>query len=107
MMMAMLCLASAIEFSSGQKKWMGTDTGSWENDSNWTPFGKPAPADDVFLDNSTQAGTYTVTLPTSPVAIHSLAISPSTGKSISVILPPANLSSPALTLSSVDDALVI
>src|SRR5690349_18481468 len=91
----------------GQKKWKGGDAGSWNDPVNWEPAGVPLPADEVVLDNSLWPSTYVVTLPSTAVTVNKLLITPSSHRSISVILPKENLASPALILQDSKDALVI
>jgi hypothetical protein len=102
-----LCLMMSSILVEGQKRWNGGDAGNWDNASNWVPSGVPSLTDEVILDNSLHASTYVVTLPLSAVSVHSLRISPRRGSSVSLVIPKENVSTPALTLNSEADAVVI
>jgi hypothetical protein len=90
-----------------QRKWVGGQGTSWDNPLNWEPAGLPVVTDDILLDNSRQAGDYVVTLPLAAVTVTSIAISPAATTMIKLILPAGNTVSPALTLTSTGDALLL
>ena len=90
-----------------QRKWVGGQGTSWDNPLNWEPAGLPVITDDILLDNSQQAGDYIVTLPLTAVTVTSIAISPAATSIIKLILPVGNMASPALTLTSTGDALLL
>jgi len=90
-----------------QKKWTGGNLGDWNNNANWNPAGVPSITDDVIFDNSSDPANYTVALAGNAVVIHSLLINPAPGKNIKLVLPSSNISSPALTLTGEDDAIII
>src|SRR5688500_15072238 len=90
-----------------QRKWKGGQGTAWDNPVNWEPAGVPAITDDVVLDNSHEQTNYTVILPLTAVTVSSVVVSPGREKQIRLVLPAANLSSPALTVTSAEDALVI
>jgi hypothetical protein len=58
------------------KTWdAGAGTANWTDATNWNPDGIPASPDDVILDNSSVAGSYTVTLSGASVqTVHSLQV---------------------------------
>lgn len=80
----------------------GAGDGLWASATNWVGDVAPTSADDVVLDNSALAGTYTVTLPTGNVniTILSLTITPGTGNNITLVLPSGNTNSPGLTTTN-------
>lgn len=90
-----------------QKQWAGASGSAWSSGVNWQPFGVPAASDDVVLDNAICKTDYTVVLPDTAVAIHSLLIAPATGNHIKLILPVTNNASPALQAGATGDAIVI
>ena len=90
-----------------QRKWVGGQGTSWDNPLNWEPAGLPVLTDDILLDNSQQAGDYVVTLPLTAVTVTSIAISPAAMRKIKLILPAGNMASPALTITSTGDALLL
>jgi hypothetical protein len=78
---------------SAQLKWDGeAGDGQWTSAANWVGDALPAGGDNVLLDNGVVTSNYVVTLPggTSAVTIKTIAISPSTGKNIQLILPASN-----------------
>jgi hypothetical protein len=90
-----------------QRKWTGAIDGYWNNPLNWQPSGIPAISDEVVLDNSEYKMDYAVTLPAGTVTIASLLISPALGQVIKLLLPTINISSPALVLTNLGDALIL
>src|SRR5688500_5226931 len=90
-----------------QRKWVGGQGTSWDNPLNWEPAGLPVMTDEILLDNSQQTGDYVVILPVTAVTVTSIAIHPAAAKMIRLILPVGNLASPALTLISTTDALIV
>lgn len=99
-LLPLLLLAVALPSrAAADLTWTGLGDGtSWGNPANWSGGVAPGPADDVLLDHSAVAATYTVTLPagTTTVAIHRLRISPGAGAVITVVLPSANTANPGL-----------
>ncbi len=91
---------------SAQKRWTG-GSGNWVDAANWLPAGLPDGTDAVILDNTLQAGNYTVTLPDDAVIVRSLLIAPAEGKQIELHLPSSNGSSPGFTAGSADEGIVI
>lgn len=105
---ALLVTFTLIYFTCfAKKKWIGGNAGNWNIVSNWQPAGIPVSADDVILNNDLITMSYTITLPDNAVSIHSLIIEPSEGLTIKLILPPSNLSSPALLINNGGDAIII
>lgn len=85
---------------SSQIKWDGGGgDGQWTTAANWTSNILPTQLDDVVLDNSFITGNYTVSLPSGNVAVSvkTISITPTAGRTIELILPPANTSVPAFT----------
>ena len=92
---AALCIAMST-VAWGQKTWTGGDDGtSWSQSSNWSGGTAPINSDNVLLDNSIVAGSYTVNLPTgaTTVSINRLTITPDAGNTITLILPSGNTAS--------------
>ena len=91
-------LFSSLGF--GQSVWVGAGDGSsWNDAANWSPASVPNSGSvDVFLDNSTVTGNYTVVLPTSAVRVNRLRIIPTAGDTITVLLPSGNTSTPGFTV---------
>jgi len=90
--------------------WNGsTGNGKWSDALNWSPNILPQSTDDVLFDNITaDANSYTVTFDvTTAQSINSLRINPSTGKIITLNFPNTCTLSPALTINTVNDAIVI
>jgi hypothetical protein len=96
--------SAAVSFvvTSVVPRWTGgAGTSSWFDAPNWSTSTVPGPADDVLLDHSFQAASYTVSLDQSTaVSIRSLVVNPGVGDSIFVVVPAANTASTALTLSN-------
>jgi hypothetical protein len=90
-----------------QRKWKGGQGTAWDNPLNWEPAGVPAISDDIVLDNSYDQTNYTVLLPVTAITVSSLVLSPDGDKTIKLVISASNLSSPALTVTAADDALVI
>ena len=107
MMLNLVMMVSVLCFA--QKKWDGGgNNNQWNNDQNWYPDGVPLPTDDVLLEHSLFAGSYTVELPSgnSLVEIRSLLINPVTF-SITVLLPVTNTATTALSVTGAGDAISI
>lgn len=70
----------------------GGDAVSWNDAGNWVGNVVPGAADNVLLDNSVVAGSYTVNLPTGAVSVTvaSLTITPVIGNTITLLLPTGN-----------------
>jgi Secretion system C-terminal sorting domain len=90
-----LFLLAAVKSFGATKFWKGTaGDGLWTTATNWVGDAVPLSADDVVLDNSALAVTYTVILPTTALTVNSLSITPSGLNNITVILPVTNTNSP-------------
>lgn len=90
-------------------KWNGASGDEqWSNPLNWEAGVVPGPADDVILDNTYLAGSYTVLLPAGnvQVSILSLTIIPAAAY-ITCILPSTNTASQALQLTRTGDAFIL
>jgi hypothetical protein len=86
-------------YCSAQKKWDGGGGNSqWSNALNWTGNSVPSSIDDVILDNSIVAVSYSVILPATAVTVRTITITPSTSASIDLTLDPANTLIPGLTV---------
>lgn len=99
--------------NAATKTWdAGGGDGLWGTPTNWNDNILPTNADDVVLDNSSVAGSYTVTLPggTANVTTNKLTITPDSGNTIMLILPSGNTSNPGLTVGdgagSTDDIVI-
>ncbi len=80
-----------------QIRWDGeAGDGQWNSALNWVGNNLPAPTDNVLLDNSIISGNYTVTLQSS-ATVKTISITPTTANSIQLIIPSANINSPAIT----------
>src|ERR1044071_629596 len=65
-----LALTSAVSSLAATKTWDGGGgDGLWNTAANWDNDTLPATTDEVVLDNSSVAGTYTVTLPSGATAV--------------------------------------
>ncbi len=83
-----------------QLKWDGeAGDGQWNTAMNWVGDILPGNTSDVVLDNSLVPGNYTVLLPGGllSVSIRTIAISPSAGSNIQLVLPVSNMAVPAFT----------
>jgi hypothetical protein len=83
------------------KTWdAGAGTNNWSDAGNWNDDAVPVAADAVILDNSLIAGSYTVNLPSGAaiVAISKLTISPTSGNTITLVLPSGNTANPGLNV---------
>ena len=83
--------------------WNGSVDSNWDTAANWTGCtggDVPDKQDDVLLNNSLKAGSYTVFLPadTKKVEVNTLTITPDTGNNILLTLPVTNLAVPALVV---------
>ena len=87
----------------------GGGDGLWNTAVNWVGDVVPGAADDVILDNSALAGTYTVTLPGGAVtvAINSITITPLVANNITLILPNTNTANPGFSVTGTGDALIL
>ena len=94
--------------SIAQKKWDGgAGNNLWNNALNWTGNRLPVATDNIILDNSYVSGNYGVVLPSLPVTVRSITISPATGKTIDLVLPPQNIYRPGLTVTGPGYGMVI
>ncbi|MGI4741217.1 MAG: T9SS type A sorting domain-containing protein [Janthinobacterium lividum] len=83
-------------------RWVGSTSTSWFEPTNWSTGAVPATTDDVLLDHSFVAASYTVSLDqNTAVSVQSLTVNPGVGDSIFVVVPATNTLSTALTLSNV------
>lgn len=82
---------------------------SWNDAANWAGNVVPGAADNVLLDNSVVAGSYTVNLPTGAVtvSVNSLTITPSGVNNITLVLPSGNTANPGFTATGAGDAVVL
>lgn len=83
--------------------------GLWSTAANWSSDVVPGAADNVLLDNSVVAGSYTVNLPTGAVtvSVNSLTITPSGVNNITLVLPSGNTANPGFSVTGTGDALVL
>lgn len=100
-------IIAAVQFGDptgpNTKTWDGGGDGlSYADPANWAPNGVPVPAQDVLLDNSNVAGSYSVTLPTaSTVFAHTLTVGyPANPNNIQAIISSGNTQSVALHILS-------
>lgn len=80
--------------SVSQKRWdRGANSNSWYDAANWHPDGVPSDVDTVLLDNSLRTTSYTINLPggQSFVPIKRLRMRADSGKTVTLILPNANI----------------
>jgi hypothetical protein len=78
----------------------GGGDGLWATAANWVGDVVPTPADDVVLDNSLLATTYTVNLPNTAVTVQSLTLTPGTGNNITLVLPVGNTAEPGFSTTN-------
>jgi hypothetical protein len=78
--------------------WTGAIDVNWNNSGNWSCAAVPGSDDEVVLDNSELAGSYSITLPTgaTTTTIRKLTITPNGGNNITLILPSTNTGNPGL-----------
>lgn len=83
-------------------RWVGKLGSSWFEPTNWSTGAVPAATDDVLLDHSFVAVSYSVSFDqNTAVSVQSLTVNPGVGDSIFVVVPVTNTVSNALTLSNV------
>lgn len=83
-----------------QKKWDGGGSSNqWNDPLNWTGNTIPGLTEDVILDNSFIGISYNVTLPALPVTVKSILITPVSGRTVELLLPPQNISTPGLIVA--------
>lgn len=116
--LVLMTLGALFLFGTGTvdaatKTWDGGGgDGLWVTPTNWNDNIVPTNADDVVLDNSNIAGSYTVTLPggAANVTINKLTIAPDSGNTITLILPSGNTNNPGFTVGdgtvSTDDIVI-
>jgi hypothetical protein len=97
--------------SLAQKTWTGGGgDGLWATATNWSGGTVPISTDQVVIDNSGVAGTFTITLPTTAVAIVRLTITPTNPNIITIVLPTTNTAVPGLLVgdltASTDDIII-
>jgi len=105
-----LLLVTSSLLSWSQKKWdAGGDGLSWSDANNWSPNGVPISTDNVLLDNSMVAGSYTVILPTTAITISvvTLTITPTGANTIQLTIPATNTANPGLNVTGAGDALIL
>lgn len=103
-----LCLS--VNVTTAQIKWDGGGgDGLWGTAANWVGDVIPVNTDNVLLDNSIVPGSYTVTLPGGSVitTVSTLIITPSTGNTITLLLPSSNTAIPGLAITGAGDAIVL
>ncbi|MBO9563439.1 MAG: hypothetical protein J7621_11720 [Niastella sp.] len=108
--MLLLLLIIAFLNTTSQVRWNGQGgDGQWSTPANWSGNVVPGAGNDVLLDNSFIAGSYTVTLPAgnTNVTIRSLIITPAGGNDITAVLPATNTAAPGFTLTSSGTGLTI
>lgn len=83
--------------------------GLWSSPANWSGDEAPAINDDVVIDNSIVAGSYTVSLPEGNIGftVNSLVIAPQDGNSILLLIPANNTASPCLTVAGSGEAVIL
>jgi hypothetical protein len=93
--------AVAFVVTAALPRWVGRAGNSWFEPTNWNTGVVPTPNDDVLLDHSFVAASYTVSFDqNTAVSIKSLTVNPGAGDSILVIVPATNTVATALTLSN-------
>jgi hypothetical protein len=101
--LSILVICSSLfvaKVSVSQKKWDGGGGNNlWTNAQNWTGNTVPVSTDDIVLDNSLIAVSYTIVLPSSSTTVKTVTISPASGKTIELDLPPQNISMPGFTIT--------
>lgn len=87
----------------------GGGDGLWSTATNWVGDVVPVPADDVLLDNSVVAGSYSVVLPggTYSVVLNSFKVSPISGNTITFTVPVTNTANPAFDVTGPGDAVIL
>ena len=96
--------------SFAQIKWDGgAGDNQWMTAANWSGDILPGVTDDVILDNSIVAGSYTVVLPAGSilVQVRSVNITPATGNTIELHLPVTSTAVPALKISGTVYGMII
>ena len=104
---ATFALLIISNFSFAQKTWTGLGgDGLWATATNWSGGTAPIATDQVLLDNSGVAGSFTVTLPggATAVSIVRLTITPTNPNIITLALPAANTATPGLLVGDVTGA---
>ncbi len=84
---------NAITLETASIKWDGgASTTAFTDANNWNGNVVPTSTDDVLLDNSLVAGSYSVELPSGAIktSINRLTITPNLSNTITLILPSAN-----------------
>ncbi len=100
------CLVCISSFS--QKRWDGGGfDNQWSNATNWAPNGVPATTDDVILDNTLFAATYTVILSNTAVSVNSITITPAGVNNITLELPVSNTLAPGLSVTGPGNAVTV
>lgn len=90
------------------KTWTGlAGDGKWSSSANWNGNVVPGTSDDVFLDNSLLAGSFTITLPNSAIVVRTVTIAPGGNNSIELVLPTSNTQVPAFTATGPGYGMVI
>lgn len=104
----LLMFASAI--ADAQIRWDGeSGDGLWYSALNWVGDIIPGTTDQVLLDNSIVAGSYTVTLPAGDIAtaVGYLIITPASTFNISLVNPASNISTNGFTATGAGDAIIL
>lgn len=96
-----LIISPTRSAQAATKTWDGGGDGtSWSDANNWSDNAIPAAADQVILDNSLVAGSYTINLPAgaTTTTIARLTITPDAGNTITLVLPSGNTGAPGLNV---------
>ena len=99
-----------LDAQAAQIRWDGQGgDGLWSTAANWVGDQVPVSTDDVLLDNSVLAGSYSVTLPSGNIAVsvNSLVMAPAGTAIITLINPATNTSPTAFTATGPGDAVVL
>ncbi len=90
-----------VHYAAGQAVlWTGGSGNElWNDPANWSPQTVPDASAGLLLDNSSVPGDYRVILPDVPVTLQSIAVRPSPGRKIELLLPSSNRNNNALVLT--------
>jgi hypothetical protein len=99
--------AVAFVVMAALPRWVGRAGNSWFEPTNWNTGVVPTSTDDVLLDHSFVAASYTVSFDqNTAVSIKSLTVNPGAGDSILVTVPVTNTVATALTLTNTGNGAV-
>lgn len=99
-----------LDAQAAQIRWDGQGgDGLWSTAANWVGDQVPVSTDDVLLDNSVLAGSYSVTLPSGniSVSVNTLVMTPTGTAIITLINPTSNTSPTAFAATGPGDAVVL